>query len=41
MPDNDLQPTNSQFILYQDDEGIFNINIHFEGKDGWYKQFQR
>ena len=27
MPNNELQTQNSQFILYQDDNGVTNINV--------------
>jgi len=40
MPNNQLQPTNSQFILYQDDNGITNVNVRFDGKDVWLSQQQ-
>ena len=40
MPNNQLQPINSQFILYQDDNGITNINVRFDGKDVWLSQQQ-
>jgi len=31
---------NSQFILYQDDNGITNVNVRFDGKDVWLAQQQ-
>jgi len=40
MPNNQLQPTGSQFILYQDDNGITNVNVRFDGKDVWLAQPQ-
>jgi len=40
MSNNQLQPTNSQFILYQDDNGITNVNVRFDGKDVWLAQQQ-
>ena len=40
MSNNQLQPTNSQFILYQDDNGITNVNVRFDGKDVWLTQAQ-
>ena len=40
MPDNNLQPKDSQFILYQDDNGITNVNVRFDGKDVWLTQAQ-
>ena len=40
MPNDNLQPTNSQFILYQDDNGTTNINVRFDGKDVWLSQQQ-
>jgi hypothetical protein len=40
MPNNQLQPTNSQFILYQDDNGITNVNVRFDGEDVWLSQPQ-
>ena len=39
MPNNQLEPA-SQFILYQDDNGITNINVRFDGKDVWLPQQQ-
>lgn len=39
MP-NDIQPTNSQFILYQDDNGVTNVNVRFDGEDIWLSQQQ-
>ena len=39
--DNDkIQPVNSQFILYQDDNGITNVNVRFDDKDVWLSQQQ-
>jgi len=35
-----IQPTNSQFILYQDDNGITNVNVRFDDKDVWLSQQQ-
>jgi len=40
MPNNELQIQNSQFILYQDDNGVTNINVRFDGKDVWLSQQQ-
>ena len=40
MSENNLQPNNSQFILYQDDNGVTNINVRFDGKDVWLAQQQ-
>lgn len=40
MHGNQLQSTNSQFILYQDDNGITNVNVRFDGKDVWLAQQQ-
>ena len=40
MPNDKLQPTNSQFILYQDDNGITNVNVRFENEDVWLSQQQ-
>ena len=40
MSNNNLQPANSQFILYQDDNGITNVNVRFDGKDVWLAQQQ-
>ena len=39
MPNNQLQ-LNSQFILYQDDNGITNVNVRFDGEDVWLSQPQ-
>jgi hypothetical protein len=32
--------TASQFILYQDDNGVTNVNVRFDGKDVWLSQQQ-
>jgi hypothetical protein len=40
MSNNNLQPTDSSFILYQDDNGVTNVNVRFDGKDVWLSQFQ-
>jgi hypothetical protein len=40
MPNNKPQPTNSQFILYQDDNGVTNVNVRFDGQDVWLSQQQ-
>jgi len=40
MQNYQLQPANSQFILYQDDNGVTNVNVRFDGKDVWLSQQQ-
>jgi Virulence protein len=40
MPKNNIQPTNSQFVLYQDDNGVTNVNARFDGHDVWLSQQQ-
>ena len=40
MDNDNIQPTNSQFILYQDDNGITNVNVRFDGTDVWLSQQQ-
>ncbi len=35
-----LQPTDSQFVLYQDDNGVTNVNVRFDGEDLWLSQQQ-
>jgi hypothetical protein len=40
MPNNQLQPNSGQFVLYQDDNGITNVNVRFDGEDVWLSQFQ-
>jgi hypothetical protein len=30
---NELQPDSSSFILYQDDNGVTNINVRLDGGD--------
>lgn len=40
MPNDKIQPTNSQFILYQDDNGVTNVNVRFDGQDVWLSQQQ-
>jgi hypothetical protein len=37
---NELQPINSSFVLYQDDNGITNINVRFDKEDVWLFQQQ-
>jgi len=39
--DNDkIQPINSQFLLYQDANGVTNVNVRFDDKDVWLSQQQ-
>ena len=40
MSNNQIQPTTSQFILYQDDNGTTNVNVRFDDKDVWLSQLQ-
>jgi len=40
MSKDKIQPTNSQFVLYQDDNGITNINVRFDGQDVFLSQQQ-
>ena len=40
MSNDKAQPTNSQFGLYQDDNGITNVNVRFDGTDVWLSQQQ-
>jgi hypothetical protein len=40
MTNDNPQPSNSQFILYQDDNGVTNINVRFEDEDVWLSQQQ-
>jgi hypothetical protein len=40
MPNDKLQPANSQFIVYQDDNGVTNVNVRFENEDVWLSQQQ-
>ncbi len=40
MPNDKQQPTNSQFVLYQDDNGVTNVNVRFDGQDVWLSQQQ-
>ena len=40
MSNDKPQPSNSQFILYQDDNGITNVNVRFDGTDVWLSQQQ-
>jgi len=40
MSNNKTQPTNGQFILYQDDNGITNVNVRFNEQDVWLSQQQ-
>ena len=40
MPNDKSQPTNSQFVLYQDDNGVTNVNVRFDEQDVWLSQQQ-
>ncbi|MDR2921508.1 MAG: virulence RhuM family protein [Tannerella sp.] len=40
MSNDKIQSTNSQFIIYQDDNGIINVNVRFDGQDVWLSQQQ-
>jgi len=40
MPNDKNQPVNSQFVLYQDDNGVTNVNVRFDGQDVWLSQQQ-
>ena len=40
MPNNKTSLTNSQFVLYQDDNGVTNVNVRFDGQDVWLSQQQ-
>ncbi len=40
MSNDKIQPTNSQFVLYQDDNGVTNVNVRFDGQDVWLSQQQ-
>jgi hypothetical protein len=40
MSNDKPQPVNSQFILYQDDNGVTNVNVRFENEDVWLSQQQ-
>jgi len=40
MSNNQIQPTTSQFTLYQDDNGTTNVNVRFDDKDVWLSQLQ-
>lgn len=35
-----VEPTDSQFVLYQDDNGVTNVNVRFDGEDVWLSQQQ-
>jgi hypothetical protein len=37
---NEIQPTHSSFVLYQDDNGVTNVNVRFDDKDVWLAQQQ-
>jgi hypothetical protein len=37
---NTLQPHDSQFVLYRDDNGATNVNVRFDGEDVWLSQQQ-
>jgi len=40
MSNDETQPANSQFVLYQDDNGVTNVNVRFDGQDVWLSQQQ-
>jgi hypothetical protein len=40
MANDKIPPTNSQFILYRDDNGVTNVNVRFDGQDVWLSQQQ-
>ncbi|MDR1454404.1 MAG: hypothetical protein LBJ01_02020 [Tannerella sp.] len=40
MSNDKMQPTSNQFVLYQDDNGVTNVNVRFDGKDVWLSQTQ-
>jgi hypothetical protein len=40
MKHHDQPPPNSQFLLYQDDNGTTNVNARFDGADVWLAQPQ-
>jgi Virulence protein len=40
MENDKIQHTHSQFILYQDDNGVTNVNVRFDGQDVWLSQQQ-
>jgi hypothetical protein len=40
MSNDKMQPTNSRFVLYQDDNGVTNVNVRFDGQDVWFYQQQ-
>jgi len=40
MTNDQLKPSSSQFILYQDDNGITNVNVRFDDIDVWLAQQQ-
>ena len=40
MPNKENKINNSQFLLYQDDNGVTRVNVRFEGEDIWLFQQQ-
>lgn len=32
---NEIEKTNQAFLIYQDDNGITQVNVRFEGEDVW------
>jgi hypothetical protein len=40
MPNKENKMNNSQFLLYQDDNGVTRVNVRFEGEDIWLFQQQ-
>ena len=40
MTPHDPHPSNSQFLLYQDDNGVTSVNVRFDGADVWLAQPQ-
>ncbi len=35
-----IQQSDSRFVLYQDDNGVTNVNVRFDGEDVWLSQQQ-
>ena len=40
MPSKEEKMSSSQFLLYQDDNGVTRVNVRFEGEDVWLTQQQ-
>jgi hypothetical protein len=40
MREKEIAINNSQFLLYQDENGVTRVNVRFDGEDAWLSQPQ-